>query len=170
MQFKFNVIGMEELQRKVFTGLLVADDLRPAFLTILKDIRGVLWPKVFASEGGYIGSGWKPLNPDYAVWKEAHYPGMPILVASGNMRSTFLDGKRFGKQGGYVQMMGKDFLKVGSDYKVGAYTLPLIHQMGSRRGLPSRKIIGFSAREQELYPKLIAEYIRKTIAEGRGKI
>lgn len=34
-------------------------------------------------------SPWAPLSPAYAEWKEAHYPGQPILQLTGRMRASF---------------------------------------------------------------------------------
>jgi hypothetical protein len=44
----------------------------------------------FQTEGGHGGLPWQPLSPAYAAEKERRYPGHPILVASGDMRSAFL--------------------------------------------------------------------------------
>jgi hypothetical protein len=53
----------------------------------------------FATQGGYAydwphpGAGpWRPLTDRYRQWKEQHYPGRPILVASGTMRRAVLAG------------------------------------------------------------------------------
>ena len=66
-----------------------------ANLTVpLREIGGMLLADVgeqFASEGGWGGSSWAPLSDRYSVWKEMHYPGMPLLVATGAMRSAMLD-------------------------------------------------------------------------------
>ncbi len=32
---------------------------------------------------------WPRLSPRYAAWKEAHYPGRPILVLTGDMKAGF---------------------------------------------------------------------------------
>lgn len=40
--------------------------------------------EVFDSEG----PGWKPLSPAYAAWKLAHYGPKPILVRTGELRSS----------------------------------------------------------------------------------
>lgn len=48
----------------------------------------------FATEGAWAGSPWRPLTDKYAAWKEQHYPGRPILVASGAMRSSMLNPGR----------------------------------------------------------------------------
>lgn len=39
----------------------------------------------FASEGR---GSWPPLSPTYAAWKARVYPGRPILVATGDLRTS----------------------------------------------------------------------------------
>ena len=43
----------------------------------------------FATEGAYMGHPWRPLKPDYAIWKVRHGYGGKILVQSGAMRASF---------------------------------------------------------------------------------
>jgi hypothetical protein len=68
-----------------------AEDLRVPFTQIGKDLKAGIG-KQFATEGAwaydwpYGGGPWKPLSDSYRRWKEQHYPGRPILVASGMMR------------------------------------------------------------------------------------
>jgi len=42
--------------------------------------------EAFKTEGKSTGQGWKPLSPVYAAWKEANFPGRPILVRTQEMR------------------------------------------------------------------------------------
>lgn len=41
----------------------------------------------FESEGAWIGDPWPRLSSSYAPWKEEHYPGRQIGVATGDLRS-----------------------------------------------------------------------------------
>lgn len=46
----------------------------------------------FDTEGAAAGGVmWAPLSDDYGAWKLAHYPGAPILVRDGGMRTAMLD-------------------------------------------------------------------------------
>ena len=69
-----------------------AEDLTIPLKEIGKDLKKGIGEQ-FASQGAwaydwpYPGAGpWKPLSDAYRRWKEEHYPGRPILVASGTMR------------------------------------------------------------------------------------
>ncbi len=46
----------------------------------------------FETEGAAAeGVRWQPLSDIYGKWKAVHYPGFPILVASGAMKLAMLD-------------------------------------------------------------------------------
>lgn len=46
----------------------------------------------FATQGAASGAGpWVPLSPKYAAWKQQHFPGRGILVATGEMKSSIVD-------------------------------------------------------------------------------
>lgn len=58
-------------------------DFRPLWQTMGEAFRlHERW--VFDSEG----PGWQPLSPAYAAWKAAHYGPQPILVRTGELRSS----------------------------------------------------------------------------------
>ena len=46
----------------------------------------------FATEGRASGAGaWQALSLRYALWKGVHFPGQPILQATGNMRGSLIE-------------------------------------------------------------------------------
>ena len=60
----------------------------------------VVWPRVgrviqkavrkqFSSAGAYLGTPWRPLKPNYRVWKVANGYPRTILVMTGEMRGSF---------------------------------------------------------------------------------
>ncbi len=69
-------------------------------LGAVKDLRPV-WPdvhnifmdfikEVFRSQGGYAGTTWQPLNPNYAAWKARYYAGKPIMQLTGRLYESFI--------------------------------------------------------------------------------
>lgn len=56
---------------------------------------------VFGSEGAASGPRWADLTPAYAAWKQEHYPGRPIGVLTGALRSSLTGGS------GYSQIVHK---------------------------------------------------------------
>jgi hypothetical protein len=41
------------------------------------------------------GPAWVPLSPAYASWKEMHYPGMPILEMTEDLRRSLTEGSEY---------------------------------------------------------------------------
>ena len=41
-----------------------------------------------ARGAGPLSGAWSPLTPNYAAWKEANYPGMPLLELTGELRAA----------------------------------------------------------------------------------
>jgi len=66
------------------------EDMHEPLRRIADDLRDWIGEQ-FYTEGAARSSGWAPLSPRYAEWKESHYPGMPILVRTGQMRGELLD-------------------------------------------------------------------------------
>lgn len=45
----------------------------------------------------FAGKGqgrWAPLSPTYATWKAIHYPGRPLMVRSGDLRSQLTSSRK----------------------------------------------------------------------------
>ena len=63
----------------------VAKHILPKLLPVLEVETG----KQFDAEGaGPIAGSWAPLSVSYAKWKEAHYPGKPLLVRTGALKAA----------------------------------------------------------------------------------
>jgi hypothetical protein len=60
-------------------------DLR-SFWPLVVPLATGWWRRQFESEGEFGGQRWAPLSPDYAAWKETHYPGKGILQRTGDMK------------------------------------------------------------------------------------
>lgn len=82
----------------------------------------------FGSGGGIWGA-WAPLSPRYAAWKNANYPGQPILTRTGALR-TDMTQRPFG-----VEVIDSKRMVVGTDIEYAKY-----HQQGGGN-LPQRRII-----------------------------
>lgn len=122
-----------------------AEDLRDP----LSDVGRVLIDAVgrqFASEGvAELGSRWQPLSPAYAAWKEANYPGRPILVRTGEMRAAALDRTRA------LRVTPRRLTyTVDSPYAV-------FHHRGD--GVPSRRFVVLSEGTKRNIDRVFAEWL-----------
>ena len=84
-----DVLGADHYSRSFKIMADDAEDLSEPLRRIGEHIRLSVGEQ-FGSEGTAKGAPWAPLSADYAEWKDIHYPGMPILVATGNMRRLLL--------------------------------------------------------------------------------
>lgn len=96
--FRVNRVELDDAEKRLEGLAARAEDLQVPLTHI-----GVRLKKDFAeqfsTQGGYaydwpeLGAGpWKLLTDAYRVWKEKHYPGRPILVATGMMKDKSVLG------------------------------------------------------------------------------
>jgi phage gpG-like protein len=63
-------------------------DLSPAFQQMLPTIQQYT-EAYFTKEGAHEGNPhFPPLSPQYAKWKQKHYPNAPILTRTGRLRQS----------------------------------------------------------------------------------
>jgi phage gpG-like protein len=113
--------------------------------------------QIFARRFRAQGPGWQPLSPGYAAWKAAHFPGKPILQASGQ-----LVGQMTG-DAGWWHRIGPQRAEFGVslDYFAG-------HQYGDpARHLPARPPVDFSPADLDQFAGRVHAYlVRKAEAAG----
>jgi phage gpG-like protein len=107
-------------------------DLRPIWGDIDAIFRAFM-RQVFASEGSYGGSRWKPLNTAYAARKQRQWGTKPILQRTGLLMHSFVSANDVD----HVYRVGPTFGEFGSR-KI--YAKP--HQYGAPSiRLPARPMI-----------------------------
>lgn len=87
------------------------DDWGPAFEDVVTLFR-MHEKQHFKSEGRSTGRKFRKLSERYKVWKEANYPGRPILVLRGALRAALVEGGS-----GSVKKVTSRSLQVGIDPK-----------------------------------------------------
>ena len=112
----------------------IPDDWRDAWEPMADDFRSAE-AEIFAEEG----PGWAPLRPRYAAWKARHYPGMPMLVRTGALQLSLTDPHAEGA----IYDIYPTTMELGTDLKTTnrngkQYTLGMLHQTGTRRGMTAR--------------------------------
>ena len=66
-------------------------DYRPIW-PVIEDDFYAMEKDQFRSEGAEGGERWQELSAEYAEWKEAHYPGKPILERTGDLKASLTSG------------------------------------------------------------------------------
>ena len=150
---RFSFAGEQQYVRAFALMAADAQDLREPFQevsTLLREHVG----EQFATEGGH-SRAWAPLSDGYREWKEAAYPGRPILVRSAEMRQAFLvtpsvriERKRmeWGPDEGASYDNGVRIVDVADAHQAGA---------GVQR---QRKIINLTAKDRREIDRVFVDF------------
>lgn len=87
------IVDSDDAQRRLDRIALGLTDLR-SFWPIVTRL-WISWEsRLFDTEGAFAGSRWAPLSASYAAWKALHFPGRPILSATGALRRAATTPRR----------------------------------------------------------------------------
>lgn len=110
----------------------------------------------FDAEGqGPVSGTWAQLSSAYEAWKSGAYPGMPILVARGEMRAGLTEGSSPFAERSYSDAMF-NFGTRGVEY--ASY-----HQTGTDR-MPARPPFDFTDELQQNLQRAAMEGVREALA------
>jgi len=82
----------------------------------------------FQARGHGTKGPWKALSDDYKKWKDIHFPGKPLLEATGNMRAGLTNGSSgyaFRGTSPTVLAFGTQSVPYASYHQTGSPTLPV---------------------------------------------
>ena len=140
------VDGDAEYSRAFDLSARLADDLREPLRDVGAELIGAV-SRQFASEGASeLGTRWQPLSPAYAAWKQANYPGRPMLVRTGEMRSAAVDARR-----ALTITPRRLTYTVDSDYAIH-------HHRGE--GVPSRRFVVLSTVTRRSIDRVFASWLQ----------
>lgn len=125
-QLQLVIEGEAQLNRWLDRFVDEVTDLTPTWDLVAKEFYAIE-EEQFNSEGQ---GKWPALSPGYARWKSAHYPGRPLLVREGKLKTAATGGS------GAVAIKDKRELQLG--FKGVPYWR--YHQRGSGH-LPQRKVV-----------------------------
>lgn len=122
-----------------------------------------MWPKVgrymartthkqFTTKGAFLGTPWKPLKPEYRLWKVQNGYNRNILVMTGDMRDSFINRPMS------IEKYHRQSATFGSKHKLAIY-----HQRGTRRNgkkhIPARPIMKTTRGVRKDIHGMIEDYI-----------
>ena len=110
------------------------------------------------TEGSKVGK-WRSLSPNYQIQKAKKYPGMPTLVANGNLFNSVVNSNGFS-----VVIMSKKKLSFGTNLPYAKYL-----QMGTAK-MPARSFLGFNRKQKETLEKLLVSYMKAAMQSKRAAI
>lgn len=83
-RFRLDIAGEVQMDRAIARFSEGVTDYRPIWPVIADDFYAQEKDQ-FRTEGAEGGERWEELSPEYAAWKEASYPGKPILQRTGDL-------------------------------------------------------------------------------------
>jgi len=152
LDVRLRILGDEQYARRFDVLARDAGDLKDP-LQRVRDLLVRTTGENFQTEGTRGTGGWQPLSPAYAAWKESAFPGRPMLVRTGDMRSAFLT------QG--TRELTSERLLWGVDTQTGRDGHPIAeraaaHQTGS--GVPERKIVALTRQDRREVDRIFVEW------------
>lgn len=136
------------------------DDLYRRILPIIRDNIH----DHFARQSGPIG-GWPRLSPAYAAWKEANFPGQPLLQLR---HILFMAATQTGAAGNITNIT-KRYLEFGVALDKVPYAR--VHDMGGRAGrgsrMPKREFMFLSTKGQDDTAQSAARFLWDEGLAGR---
>ena len=132
-RFRLEIAGEVAMDRGIARFADGVADYRPIWPSIEEDFYLQVKDQ-FKTQGTEGGEAWQELNPEYAQWKEVHYPGMPILQRTGDLYNSLTSST----DPNAVLEEGRKSLTLGSRVPYGIY-----HQSSEPRTshLPRRPVI-----------------------------
>jgi phage gpG-like protein len=135
-------------------------DFSEPFETIYQDFAALEERRFLAQ--GWPPAHWAPLSPEYAAWKQRHFPGRPILVLSGRMRAAFgnVDGSSFDAL--------KEIFETHATFGT-VLPYPIYHQTGTSK-MPARRPVHLEEEDKRRWALIIQRWaiakLREATAEG----
>jgi len=156
-----SILGEMQLDRALAGRIRATSDLSQPFEHIADDFEEEQ-EKRFEHEGSLDGAkAWPALSPDYAAWKEQHYPGRKILVRTGKLRDALTGGP------GSVRTIGRLKLVLSGTRlvkgKSGIYDLGALHFTGTSK-MPARRPMAIGKRQKHRWMRFFSDHFR---IEGR---
>jgi hypothetical protein len=148
-RFTLSIAGETQIARGFDVLAADARDLREPLGETHDYLRGVIGEQ-FESEGAHGGSRWQDLSSGYAEQKAEKYgDGLPILVASGDMRAAWLARQPL-EMTSHRLVMGPS---EGSEEEMKSAAA----QVGTSRA-PQRRIVNLTTGDKRGIDRIFAEF------------
>lgn len=149
--YRFGGIDTDDLIEYLEDLKLRMVDLEPVFDRFGEYIVGDHIPNQFVAQG--TPSTWAALSPQYARWKEVHFPGKPILERTGRMKRGF----RWEARPRSLRIINR--VTAGQSVKIPRWRF---HQEGTSR-MPARPMLQFTSQDRDKMHDFVEEYLRELL-------
>ena len=150
IRFRMEVAGDVVIDRGIARFAEGLADYRPIWPVVEDDFYAQEKDQ-FKSEGAEGGEKWATLAPDYAQWKEAHYPGKPILERTGDLVSSLTNSH----DPNAVLVEQRKALTLGTRLAYAVF-----HQTGTKK-MPARPEVQF----REAFKRSVMHHIQTYLVQ-----
>lgn len=154
LRVRFQVL--DQVYDRIFENMAhIPDDYREPFELMAEEF----WRQneaTFQAEG--LPEPWMPLSPKYRKWKEKHYPGKPILVRSGALKASLVNGTA---EGAIYEVFPTQMI-LGTEVPHAIY-----HQTGSMKVQnrpPKRPPVMLTTEMRTKWSEIMANWLRDNFA------
>jgi hypothetical protein len=147
VRMRLEVMGEVQVSRAFQTFGHEARDMSDPLGRIGDKLLGAVGDQ-FRTQGARTGAKWVPLNPAYAIWKDAQVGSEPMLVFHQWMRDTLTS-----KSAITVSSHQLVYRPVGKHDDVAAW-----HQAGSGH-LPQRKLVDLTEIDKRGFERIFADWL-----------
>lgn len=145
---------ISRLKRRFVSFNPVWDDIRDVFFEIEE--------RRFATKNK---GRWRPLNPNYAAWKNAHFPGRPLMVLTGDLKKSLTSMSK-----DTVYKPGRRHMEIGTKTKYALAQHFGTRERGGGRGqsrLPPRPLISITKPDIKKFQKVMDRYLDKIVKRAK---
>lgn len=156
-RFRLDIAGEIQMDRGIARFADGVTDYRPIW-PVMADVFYEMEKRQFETEGEEGGRAWPALSPEYAGWKEAHYPGQPILQRTGDLVKSLTSQH----DPNAVFVSKPKMLTLGSKLPYAIYHQSLL----PRKVLPRRPAIQFSEPWKRAMMRELQVYLVQIATQG----
>jgi hypothetical protein len=169
VDINFTVMGEQQVARTFELADELSRDMREPLGELMDRILDSVEAQFDTEGAAAAGQKWKALSDGYGKWKAVHYPGRPILEATGRMRAAMLnkaEAVHVGLEEAVYQPISSiaGFHQSGEDWLGPAWN----HPGPYAHHLPQRKMVDLPEQfKHEAVDRVFARWIARNLAEAR---
>ena len=160
-KIKYKLVGMARVKNALKKIQRRTSDLRPVWAAIRDEFFKIEDKRFESSNKGR----WRPLSPNYAKWKQANYPGKPIMVLTGDLKASLTSMSK-----GTIYKPTRRSVSLGTSIKYALAQHFGTKERGGGRGqsrLPPRPLIGILKSDANRMKTIIKRYLDTMIGKVR---
>lgn len=158
-KIKYKLTGMDKVRNALKEIRRKTENLMPVWPAIRDEFYNIEKERFESQNKGR----WRPLSPNYAKWKNANYPGKPIMVLTGDLKKSLTS-----LSAGSIYRPDKRSVELGTDILYARAQHFGTRERGGGRGqsrLPPRPLISIIKSNVNKMRKIMDRYLDTMIGK-----